>query len=70
MRHEFIVAIETDNMPSFVSQQILGINKNNELIRCRECKFYKETTTREWCARNSHWTDGEGFCSWAKKENL
>ena len=53
---------ETDE---FVSRDTIDSAPTIEIIRCRECKYYNDDYTGEWCGRfrDPHPCRADDFCS-------
>ena len=49
----------------------LGKDKLQELIRCKDCKYYqtkgRNADDWQWCMMNHHYTDEEKYCAWAER---
>ena len=59
---------EQDKRNSLIILNALRMAKTIEIIRCRECKYYNNDYTGEWCGRfrYPHGCRADAFCSYGK----
>ena len=66
--------IEVDMSKADIEGNVPAITKQ-EVVRCRDCKFYdKEWTSeayrnRSWCGKMGHYMQPYGFCAWAVRRD-
>ena len=49
-------------------------DRREEVVRCRDCKFYDKEWTSEayrnrfWCGKMGHYMQPYGFCAWGMEK--
>ena len=70
---EYIVNVPDDKANEFISRfgiddvRLLGFKLSEELIRCRDCRYFKVGLNTDSCAFTDKYARVDGFCSWGER---
>ena len=59
----------TEYITEWVSHSIEDPFVREEIVRCRDCRYFRVGTNTDCCAFTERYAHPDGFCSWGEKRD-